>query len=198
LPGKTGLDLTQIFKSDIRTAHIPVVLLTARSSDLQKIEGLKSQADAYLTKPFNITELKQTINNLIANRDKVKGHYSSEIFSEEKSQATKKTDRKFISEFSLIVENNLSNEKLGVEDICKEMGISRIQLYRKVKKILDCSVNDYIVNTRLQKAKYFLQHEDFSISQIAYKTGFSSAAYFSTVFKSKFGTTPSAFKENKA
>jgi len=197
LPGKNGIELTQIFKSDIRTAHIPVILLTARSSDLQKIEGLKSQADAYLTKPFNITELKQTINNLIANRDKVKGHYSSETFSEEKSQATKKTDRKFISEFSLIVETHLSNEKLGVEDICKEMSISRIQLYRKVKKILNCSVNDYIVNTRLQKAKYFLQYEDFSISEIAYKTGFSSAAYFSTVFKTKFGVTPSAFKENK-
>jgi CheY-like chemotaxis protein/AraC-like DNA-binding protein len=197
LPGKNGIELTQIFKTDTRTAHIPIILLTARSSELQKIEGLKSEADAYITKPFNLTELKQTINNLIANRNKVKGHYSSEIFSEEKSLASKKTDRKFISEFSLIIENNFSNEKFGVDDICKEMGISRIQLYRKVKKILGVSVNDYLVTTRLQKAKYFMQHEDYSISEIAYKTGFSSAAYFSTVFKSKFNITPRAFKENK-
>lgn len=197
LPGKNGIELTQIFKTDIRTAHIPIILLTARNSEVQKIEGLKSEADAYLTKPFNLSELKQTINNLIANRDKVKGHYTAEIFSEEKSQVLKKTARKFISEFSRIIETNLSNENFGIEDICKEMSISRIQVYRKVKRILGYSVNDYIITTRLQKAKYFLQHENLSISEIAYKTGFSSAAYFSTVFKSKFGVTPRAFKENK-
>ncbi|MEO8413625.1 MAG: substrate-binding domain-containing protein [Ginsengibacter sp.] len=196
IPGKNGLELTQIFKSDIRTSHIPVVLLTAKDQENQKIEGMETQADVYITKPFNLLFLQKTIKSLLQNREKIKHHYSGEIFSEEKLNISKKTDRKFIIEFTAIVENNISNENFGVMDICNEMGISRIQLYRKVKAVLNCNVNDYIVSTRLQKAKYYMQHENLSISEIAFKSGFSSAAYFSTVFKSKFGVTPSAFKEN--
>jgi signal transduction histidine kinase/DNA-binding response OmpR family regulator len=195
IPGKNGLELTAIFKSDVRTAHIPVILLTAKDQDYQKIEGMETQADAYITKPFNLLFLQKTIKSLLQNREKIKDHYSGEIFSEEKSQVSKKEDRKFIIDFAAIVENNIGNEKFGVNDICNELGISRVQLYRKVKTVLNCSVNDYIIDTRLQKAKYYMQHENLSISEIAYKSGFSSAAYFSTVFKSKFGVTPSAFKE---
>ncbi len=196
IPGKNGLELTSIFKSDVRTAHIPVILLTAKDQDFQKIEGMETQADAYVTKPFNLLFLQKTIKSLLKNREKIKDHYSGEIFSEEKSQVSKKEDRKFVIDFAAIVENNIGNEQFGVNDICSELGISRVQLYRKVKTVLNCSVNDYIVTTRLQKAKYYMQHENLSISEIAFKSGFSSAAYFSTVFKSKFGVTPSAFKEN--
>ncbi len=195
IPGKNGLELTQIFKSDIRTSHIPVVLLTAKDQENQKIEGMDTQADAYITKPFNLILLQKTVKSLLRNREKIKDHYTAEIFSEEKSQVLKKQHRKFIIEFTAIVENNISNDKFGITDICNEMRISRVQLYRKVKALLNCNVNDYIVNTRLQKAKYYMQYEDLSISEIAFKSGFSSAAYFSTVFKSKFGVTPSAFKE---
>ncbi len=196
IPGKNGLELTQIFKSDVRTSHIPVILLTAKDQENQKIEGMETQADAYITKPFNLLFLQKTIKSLLQNRDKIKEHYSGEIFSEEKSHISKKTDRKFMIEFTAIVENNIGNDKFGINDICNELGISRVQLYRRVKAVLNCNVNDYIVTTRLQKAKYYMQHEDLSISEIAFKSGFSSAAYFSTVFKSKFGVTPSAFKEN--
>ncbi len=195
IPGKNGLELTQIFKNDIRTSHIPVILLTAKDQENQKIEGMETQADAYITKPFNLLFLQKTIKSLLQNRAKIKDHYSGEIFSEEKLQVSKKADRKFIIEFTAIVESNFSNDKFGVSDICNEMGISRVQLYRKVKSLLNCNVNDYIVNTRLQKAKYYMQHEEYSISEVAFMSGFSSAAYFSTVFKSKFGRTPSAFKE---
>lgn len=195
IPGKNGLELTQIFKKDIRTSHIPVILLTARDQQNQKIEGFESQADAYITKPFNLVFLQKTVKSLIENREKIKGHYSGEIFSEAKSQLSKKTDRKFIIDFTGVVENNIGNEKFGVNDICKELGISRIQLYRKIKIILNCNVNDYIITSRLQKAKYYMQHENLTISEIAFKSGFSSAAYFSTVFKSKFGLTPKEFKQ---
>jgi signal transduction histidine kinase/AraC-like DNA-binding protein len=195
IPGKNGLELTQIFKSDVRTAHIPVILLTAKDQENQKIEGMETQADAYITKPFNLLFLQKTIKSLLQNREKIKDHYSGEIFSEEKSHVSKKAERKFMIEFTAIVENNISNDKFGVTDICNELGISRVQLYRKVKSLLNCNVNDYIITTRLQKAKYYMQHENLSISEIAYKSGFSSAAYFSTVFKSKFGVTPTAFKE---
>jgi len=195
IPGKNGLELTQILKNDIRTSHIPVLLLTAKDQETQKIEGMETQADAYITKPFNLLLLQQTIKSLLQNRWKIKDHYSGEIFSEEKSQVSKKTDRKFITDFTAIVENNISNDKFGVMDICNELGISRVQLYRKVRAVLNCNVNDYIITTRLQKAKYYMQHENFSISEIAFKSGFSSAAYFATVFKSKFGITPTAYKE---
>ena len=194
IPGKNGLELTKIFKSDIRTSHIPVVLLTARDQQNQKTEGIETQADAYITKPFNLLFLKETVNSLLQNREKIKEHYSGEILSGAKSQVSKKTDRKFIIQFNSIVENNIRNENFGVNDICREMGISRIQLYRKMKTILNCSVNDYITASRLQKAKYYMQHEDLTISEIAFKSGFSSGAYFSTVFKSKFGLTPKEFR----
>jgi AraC-like DNA-binding protein len=110
---------------------------------------------------------------------------------------SKKTDRKFVTEFSAVVENNIANDAFSVEDICNEMNISRVQLYRKVKALMDCNVNDYINSTRLQKAKYYLQHEQLSISEVAFKTGFSSATYFSTAFKNKFGLTPTEFKDKK-
>ena len=195
LPGKTGLEITRILKNDVRTSHIPVILLTARNDENQQLEGLRTHADAYVTKPFKLQMLEQTIINLIHNKERTKSHFSGEIMAEEKSQVSKKLDRSFINEFSAIVENNISNDQFGVADICKEMGISRVQLYRKVKALLNCNINDYIVNSRLQKARYYLQHEDLSISEVAFKTGFSSSAYFSTVFKSKFGMSPKAFKE---
>jgi YesN/AraC family two-component response regulator len=195
IPGKDGMALTNIFKSDIRTSHIPVILLTAKTNIEQQIEGMKNLADAYITKPFNAQFLEQTIKSLLSNRSRLKDHFTGELSSSLKTQSVGKLDKKFINEFTVLVESNLSNEDLNVEDICKNMGVSRVQLYRKVKALLNINVNDYILNTRLQKAKYLLQHEEFSIGEIAYKVGFSSPAYFSTVFKSKFGVTPKAFKE---
>lgn len=195
IPGKDGMALTNIFKNDIRTSHIPIVLLTAKTSIEQQIEGMRNMADAYITKPFNIQFLKQTIKSLLSNRAMLKEHFTSELPGNLKTKTVCKLDRKFVSEFTSIIESNLSNEDLTVEEICKHLGVSRVQLYRKVKALLNINVNDYILTTRLQKAKYFLQHEDLSISEIAYKVGFGSPAYFSTVFKSKFGVTPKAFKE---
>ncbi len=197
IPGKNGLELTKIFKSDVRTAHIPVILLTARSSNEQKIEGIKTGADAYITKPFNIQLLEQHLITLLNNRNRSKEHYSSETLPGINQITRKKADRKFISEFSAIVENNISNDAFNIEDICRELNISQAQLSRKIKALMECNVNEYIVNTRLKKAKYYLQHEDLSIAEIAFKTGFSSATYFSTVFRSKLGITPSEFKEGK-
>jgi YesN/AraC family two-component response regulator len=195
IPGKDGMALTNILKNDIRTSHIPIILLTAKTSIEQQIEGMRNMADAYITKPFNIQFLVQTIKSLLANRAVLKEHFTSELPSNLKTKTIGKLDRKFVSEFTSLVESNLSNENFTVEDICKHIGVSRVQLYRKVKALLNVNVNDYILNIRLQKAKYFLQHEEYSISEIAYKVGFGSPAYFSTVFKSKFGVTPKSFKE---
>ncbi len=198
LPGKDGMTITGTLKNDIRTSHIPIIILTAKGSIEQQIEGLKLKADAYIVKPFNVQYLEETIRNLIKNREILKDHYSSELPNETlRASVSKKIDRKFVNEFSSIVESNIANENFGVDDICKEIGISRVQLYRKVKAVLGLNVNDYILGVRMQKAKYLLLNEDLSISEISFKVGFSSQAYFSTVFKSKFGVTPKAFKEAK-
>ena len=195
IPGKDGLALTRIIKTDFRTSHIPVVLLTAKTSIEQQIEGIKNWADAYVTKPFNTTFLDQTIKNLLANRARLKEHYTGEIPVALNTQVISKPDRKFISEFTALVESNLSNEDFNIDGICKNLGISKVLLYKKVKTLLNMNVNDYILGTRLQKAKYLLKNESFTIAEIASKTGFASPAYFSTVFKSKNGMTPKEFRE---
>ena len=197
LPGQNGLHITETLKQDLRSSHIPVILLTAKSSMEEQIEGIKSQADAFIVKPFNLEYLEETIKSLLKNRAVLREHFTSELPSETRSNSSNKIDRKFINEFTAIVENNLSNEDFAVDDICKTIGISRVQLYRKVKALIGYNVNDYILNVRLQNAKFLLTNENLSISEIAFKVGFSSQGYFSTVFKSKFGFTPSEFKAKK-
>ncbi len=196
LPGKDGMVITETLKNDLRTSHIPIIILTAKGSLEQQIEGLKLKADAYIIKPFNIQYLEENIKSLLKNREILKGHYTCELPAGNKKHSTaKKIDRKFVNEFTAIVEGNIANEDFGVDDICKEIGISRVQLYRKVKAVLGYNINEYILDVRMQKAKYLLLNEELSISEISYKVGFSSQAYFSTVFKSKFGLTPKGFKE---
>ncbi len=197
LPGQTGLQITETLKQNIRTSHIPIILLTARGSIEDQIIGIKLSADAFIVKPFNLEYLEETIKNLLKNRALLREHYTSELPTEARSNSSNKIDRKFINEFTAIVENNLSNEDFSVEDICREIGISRVQLYRKVKALIGYNVNDYILTVRLQKAKFLLVNEDMAVSEVAFKVGFSSQAYFSTVFKSKFSVTPSEYREKK-
>lgn len=197
LPNVTGKVLTERLKSDIRTSHIPIILLTAQSGIEKQIEGIKSMADAYITKPFNFDYLLANVKSLIKNRVILKEHFSSDVSTTDKLPVSKSLDKKFLNDFASIVEQNLSNEKFNVEDICNYIGVSRIQLYRKVKALLGCSITDYISNRRLKKAKYLLMNEDHTISTITYMVGFSTPNYFSTVFKSKYGCTPSEFKRKQ-
>lgn len=196
LPEMAGTEISNKLKSDIRTSHIPIILLTAKGSLEQQITGIQSMADLYVTKPFNFDYLFAAVQNLIRNREILKEHFTSDISVTEKLPVSKSLDKKFLNDFSKIVEQNLSNEKFDVEDICKIIGISRVQLYRKVKALLGCSITDYILNRRLKKAKYLLNNENYTISEIAYLVGFSNPNYFSTVFKAKYDCTPSEFKKN--
>jgi signal transduction histidine kinase/AraC-like DNA-binding protein/ABC-type xylose transport system substrate-binding protein/CheY-like chemotaxis protein len=196
LPGISGKKIAESLKTDIRTSHIPIILLTAQSNVDQQIDGIRSMADVYITKPFNLDYLRATINNLIKNRLILKEHFISDI-DPAKMPISKRLDKKFLSDFAGIVEQNLSNENFNVDDICKLIGISRVKLYRKVKALLGCSIADYILNRRLKKAKYLLINESYSISEITYMVGFSSPNYFSTVFKAKYECTPSEFKRKQ-
>jgi len=197
LPGITGKNIAETLKTDVRTSHIPIILLTAQCSMENQIDGMQSMADAYITKPFNYDYLMATVKNLIQNRAILKEHFTSDISAPGRLQVSKSLDKKFVSDFAGIVEQNLSNENFNVDDISKAIGISRIQLYRKVKALMGCNISDYILNRRLKKAKYLLLHENFSISEVTYQVGFSSPNYFATVFKQKYNCTPSEFKRSQ-
>ena len=197
LPDFSGRQISEKLKSDVRTSHIPIILLTAQDSLEQQINGIESMADAYIIKPFNYNYLLANVRNLLKNRLLLKSHYTSDISSIAKQPISKSLDKKFINDFSGLVEENLGNENFSVEQISKILGVSRVQLYRKIKALLDCSVNDYILNRRLKKARYLLNNERYSIAEITYMVGFSTPNYFSTVFKSKYGMTPSEFKKNQ-
>ncbi|SEP35868.1 substrate-binding domain-containing protein [Mucilaginibacter sp. OK283] len=197
LPGMSGKAITENLKTDIRTSHIPVILLTAQASIEHQIDGIGSMADVYMVKPFNYDQLLATVKNLIKNRVILKEHFTSDV-SHGKIPASKSLDKKFLNDFAGIVEQNLANENFNVDDICKTIGISRVQLYRKVKALLGCSITDYILTRRLKKARYLLTHEGYSISEITYMVGFASPNYFSTVFKAQYNCTPSEFKRKQA
>ena len=197
LPGKDGMHLVHTLKNDLRTSHIPIILLTAVSNIERQIEGLKLMADAFIVKPFNLQYLEETIRNLLRKQELLRDHYLGELQPDSKPATPKKIDRKFVNEFVALVESNLANENFGVEDICREIGVSKVQLYRKIKSLLGYNVNEYILSVRLQKAQYLLAKEDLTISEVAFKVGFSSQAYFSTVFKSKFAITPTEYREKK-
>ncbi|WP_238387847.1 substrate-binding domain-containing protein [Pararcticibacter amylolyticus] len=197
IPDLSGKSLCGKLKSDFRTSHIPVVLLTAQNSIEQQISGMNAMADLYITKPFNFDFLLASIQNLIRNRIKLKEHFTSDISGTEKLALPKSLDRKFINDFNGIIEQNLSNDKFSVDDICKEIGVSRVQLYRKVKALLGYSVSDYILNRRMKKAEYLLANEDYTIAEVTYMIGFANPNYFSTAFKSKYGCTPTEFKKQR-
>ncbi|MET0634825.1 MAG: substrate-binding domain-containing protein [Chitinophagaceae bacterium] len=196
LPDQSGLTLTHLFKTDNRTSHIPVILLSAQTNIGDKIEGMRNKADAYLTKPFNVQYLDETISSLLSNRNRMRDHLIIDPDGLTKGVGLKKEERKFLNEFSTYIEANIGNPDLSVDEICRSIAISRVQLYRKIKSGLGVNVNDYILNTRLNKAKYLLQNDTLSISEISYSVGFSSASYFSTVFKTKFNISPKEFRRN--
>jgi len=198
LPGKNGFELTTLLKTDQRTSHIPVILLTAKSAIEQKIEGVQTGADEYITKPFVFDYLKERIKSLLRNREVLRQHYNSQLELSPNVSSPGSLDKKFITTFHALIEKNLSNADLNVNEIAEELGMSRIQVYRKVKALLGCAVNDYLVEVRIKKAKHLLKNSEMSIAEIAYEVGFSSPAYFSTTFKGKTTLSPKEYKSSSS
>ena len=198
LPGKDGFKVSTTLKSDLKTSHIPIIILTAKGSIEQKIAGVQTGADEYITKPFVFEYLHERIKALIRNREILKEHYSHDLNIETHGPSPGGLDKKFINDFTALIEKNISNADFNVNEIGVELGMSRVQVYRKVKALLGYSVNDYIVNVRLKKAKHLILRTDKPIAEIAVEVGFSSSTYFSTIFKSKFNVTPKEFKSSQS
>ncbi len=191
LPQTDGFMLTKQVKNDFRTSHIPVILLTAKGQIENQIEGIKAGADAYIAKPFNQQLLEEKIKGLLENRDRMRKRFSHEVVSLTNAH---KGERKFLVEFEALIEKHIKNSSLSVEKLSQELGMSRVQLFRKISAITNKNVTEYIAEYKLQKAKILLQDPEKNIAEIAYETGFNTPSYFTTFFKQKTNQTPSEWR----
>ena len=190
MSGMDGLECCKHLKSDSLTCHIPVILLTAKTLDEHRAEGYAYGADAYLTKPFNGNVLKARIKNLITNRRLMKIVFGNDAQQEPMEAVSQSAESQFVEKFRTIIQGNLGNSDLNVETISHEMGISRAQLYRKIKSITGISPNDIVREARMRRADRLLETTDKSVSEIAYEVGFSSPSYFTKCYREFFGRTP--------
>lgn len=193
MPVMNGLEFCQQVKKDGISSHIPVILLTARALEKHQIEGYESGADAYITKPFSPELLLARIDNLLQSRHQLKDLWSMK--SATNATAPSETapapiEDAFISRFKSLVEKRLSDSKLSVEDLAGDMGLSRVQLYRKVKAMTGSTPIDLLRKARLAQAQRLLQESTLSVSEIAYQVGFASPSYFTKCYKDEFGTVP--------
>ena len=199
MPVMDGLEFCRRIKADTMTSHIPVILLTARSTEEQQLEGLGSGADDYMTKPFSAQLLLARIDNLLKSRLKLRHLFDGKVKSEpEVKEAEEKLsplDRKFIDRLKAAMEKHLPESDVKVNDIGSDIGLSRVQLYRKLKAITGLSPAELLRQMRLQKAHDLIMHSDQPISAIAYDTGFSSPGYFSKCFRDEYGISPSDMRK---
>ncbi len=189
MPEMNGLEFTQIIKSKIETCHIPVIMLTAKSSEEQVIEGIEQGADDYITKPFSINYLYAKIHQLIENKNNIR-RYFKELGANMPIKGLSKLDNRFIKNIDNLILENLNNEQFGVEILGEKIGVSRVQLYRKIKQLTELSPNDYIKSIRLKKAIKLMTEENLTISEAAFNTGFSTPSYFAKCFKDIYKQTP--------
>lgn len=192
MPVMDGLEFTEQLKTNTATSHIPVIMLTAKNLEEHRAEGYAHGADSYITKPFHSKVLLARVDNLLKQRNLLKSVYQGSKEAEQEVDASKLDDRdkQFIKQLNNIIQQNLSNCDFGVEDIGKEIGLSRVQLYRKVKAMTGSSVVDLLRKARLAKAKRLLESRSMSISEVAYDVGFSAPSYFTKCFKDEYNMLP--------
>ncbi len=195
MPEMDGITLSKKIKQNININHIPIILLTARSSTEDKIEGLGIGADAYLVKPFNIDILKETAINLISNRERLKNTFSG---SQEQKERVKKIELKSSDEVLLekimkTINENIANPDLNVDMLAQNVGFSRVHMHRKLKELTNQSARDFIRGIRLKQAAELLVGKELSISEVAYATGFVNLSHFSNSFKEFYGMSPKEY-----
>ncbi|NDV56615.1 substrate-binding domain-containing protein [Bacteroides sp. 519] len=195
MPGMDGIECCRRLKSELQTCHIPVILLTACSLDEQRIKGYDGGADSYISKPFNSQVLQSRIRNLIDSAHRIKRAFSdNEVITREN---VCDMDKEFVDKFKSLIEEQMSDTALNVEDIGKQMGLSRVQLYRKIKSLTNYAPNELLRITRLKKAASLLASTELTIAEICYEVGFTSPSYFSKCYKEQYGESPSEFLKKK-
>lgn len=198
MPKKDGLQLCSEIKHDLRTGHIPVIIITAKSMVMHIKDGFQCGADDYIVKPFRMDILLYRIRNILASRERLKELYGKKFSLESLGIETTSADDRFMQKLFEVIEQNLANSELSVDLLCKGVGMSRANFYRKLKAITDLSPVDLIRNKRLEVAARMLLETDMNISEVSANIGFNSHTYFATCFKAMYGLSPTEYvQKNK-
>ena len=196
MPHMNGYELCKQIKEDLEISHIPVILLTARNDEESQLYGYKNGADAYITKPFEVSMLYAIVCSQLHNRERMRTRYTDIGPLPPPEEGTfSSADEEFLNRLNQIITEHMDNEQLGIPFICNKIGISRASLYNKLKALTDMGANDYITKIRMERAIWLILHTELSVNDIADKTGFSTARYFSTVFKQHTGCSPTQYRE---
>jgi YesN/AraC family two-component response regulator len=195
MPEMDGFTMLRMIKTNLNISDVPVIMLTSKADVGNRLEGLERGADAFLAKPFNMEELHMNIENLIHNRQRLKGKYSGAQQQTDKLEQpeVKGNDEQLMERIMKAVNKNLSNSDFNVDMLTQEVGISRAQLHRKMKEMTGISTSEFIRNIRLEQAARLLKEQKINVTQVAYTVGFSNLAHFSTIFRKHFGVAPSDY-----
>ncbi|WP_341224395.1 ATP-binding protein [uncultured Arcticibacterium sp.] len=194
MPQKDGYEVCHELKNEVKTSHIPIILLTAKADLHSRLEGFDKGADAYLAKPFHSEELMIRISKLLESRKALQAFYLSQITNTSTQIKEENPQNEFITKVQDIIEENILQHAFNVESLCQFIGISHSQLHRKLMALMGISPNKLIRQIKLQRGKELLQNSELNISQIAFKSGFSDPGYFSRIFKKEFGLTPQEWR----
>ena len=197
MPEMNGIEMSKKLKSDERTSHIPVILLTAKSSQADKIEGLETGVDAFLPKPFSMKELALRVNKLIEQRRKLRERFTKNLKLEPREIAVTSADEKFLDRVMEIIEKEISNAEFEVSQLQDELLMSRTQLFRKIKALTNQSPGEFIRTVRLKRAAQLMDQNFGNIAQITFEVGFNNPSYFAKCFKELFGKLPSEYMKQE-
>ncbi|HEV8511670.1 MAG TPA: helix-turn-helix domain-containing protein, partial [Cyclobacteriaceae bacterium] len=191
------VELTRKVKSDQRVSHIPVILLTARTAEEQKLEGFEAGSDEYLTKPFNFELLMSRIRHLIEQREKFQKSFPKQLNVKASELNITSLDEKFIKDAIKCVEENIGSAEFSVEDLGHHLAISRAHLYKKIHALTGKSPLEFIRTIRLQQAAQLLDKSQLTVAEVAYKVGFNNPKYFAKYFKDQYGMLPSVYSGSR-
>jgi CheY-like chemotaxis protein len=193
MPGTDGLELCGKLKSDVLTSHIPIILLTARAGEEDQYKGLSLGADAYVTKPFRVKLLRTRVDSLIESRKVLRKRYGQEVILKPKDIAITNLDEQFLEKIQNVLDEKLTGSNFSAQEFSVAMGMSRMQLHRKLKALTGLTTSEFVRSQRLRLAASLLEKSDANVSQIGYRVGFNDPSYFTRCFKEAYGCSPTEF-----
>ena len=197
MPEMNGFEFCKEIKSDLKTSHIPLLMLTSKTTVDDRMEGIGFGADAYMVKPFDMRLLKLRVNQLIISRQLIFDKYFAELSGKDNITTAASLDKEFIQKVLFYISENISDSDLNVELLASQVNLSRSRLYRKIKAITGQTVSEFLRKIRLQKAKQILEAGNSNISEVCFEVGFSSPSYFTKCFKAHFGILPTDVEVEK-
>jgi len=198
MPEMDGVEMCELLKSDHRTSHIPLIMLTARASASSKLESLETGADDYILKPFDAEELQARVSNLIEQRKRLRERYRKEFLTDPGTKNLTKPIDEFLSKVTACLNRNLSNSEYNVQKLGQDVGLSQSQLYRKILALSDLTPSEYIRNTRLKKAAIMFRQGHRNVSSVLYSVGFNAPSHFSKYFRELYGVNPTDYIKQKS